>query len=85
MRNNSFMQYKIPTRMDVKNIRVEFIPSYEKSHPFGAKSIGEMVINTPCVTIANAVYNGIGVRIREMPITPEKIAMALAERSEENE
>lgn len=85
MRNNSFMQYKIPARTDVKNIRVEFIPSYEKSHPFGAKSIGEMVINTPCVTIANAVYNGIGVRIREMPITPEKIAMALAERSEENE
>ena len=77
MRNNSFMQYKIPTRMDLKNIRVEFIPSYEKSHPFGAKSIGEMVINTPCPAIANAVYNAVGVRIREMPITPEKIAMAL--------
>ena len=77
MRNNSFMQYKIPARTDLKNIRVEFIPSYEKSHPFGAKSIGEMVINTPCPAIANAVYNAVGVRIREMPITPEKIAMAL--------
>ena len=81
MRNNSFMQYKIPARTDLKNIRVEFIPSYEKSHPFGAKSIGEMVINTPCPAIANAVYNAVGVRIREMPITPEKIAMALADEN----
>ena len=85
MRNNSFMQYKIPTRMDLKNIRVEFIPSYEKSHPFGAKSIGEMVINTPCPALANAVYNAVGVRIREMPITPEKIAMALAQKEEKEE
>lgn len=82
LRNNSFMQYKIPARTDVGKIRVEFAPSYEKSHPFGAKSIGEIVINTPCPAIANAVYNGLGLRFREMPITPEKIAMALAEKAE---
>lgn len=82
LRNNSFMQYKIPARTDVGKIRVEFAPSYEKSHPFGAKSIGEIVINTPCPAIANAVYNGVGLRFREMPITPEKIAMALAEKAE---
>lgn len=80
MRNNSFMQYKIPCRQDVKKIRVEFAPSYEKSHPFGAKSIGEIVINTPCPAIANAVYNAVGLRIKEMPITPEKIAMGLVEK-----
>lgn len=80
MRNNSFMQYKIPTRQDIGDIRVEFAPSYEKSHPFGAKSIGEIVINTPCPAIANAVYNAVGVRIREMPITPEKIAMGILEK-----
>lgn len=79
MRNNSFMQYKIPCRQDVKKIRVEFAPSYEKSHPFGAKSIGEIVINTPCPAIANAVYNAVGLRIKETPITPEKIAMGLLE------
>ena len=77
MRNNSFMQYKIPSRQDVGKIRVEFAPSYEKSHPFGAKSIGEIVINTPCPAIANAVYNAVGVRIREMPITPEKVLMGI--------
>ncbi len=80
MRNNSFMQYKIPCRQDVKKIRVEFAPSYEKSHPFGAKSIGEIVINTPCPAIANAVYHAVGLRIKEMPITPEKIAVGLLKK-----
>lgn len=82
MRNNSFMQYKIPSRQDVGKIRVEFAPSYEKSHPFGAKSIGEIVINTPCPAIANAVYNAVGVRIREMPITPEKVLMGILEKTD---
>ena len=82
MRNNSFMQYKIPSRQDVGKIRVEFAPSYEKSHPFGAKSIGEIVINTPCPAIANAVYNAVGVRIREMPITPEKVLMGILEKAD---
>ena len=81
MRNNSFMQYKIPSRQDVGKIRVEFAPSYEKSHPFGAKSIGEIVINTPCPAIANAVYNAVSVRIREMPITPEKVLMGILEKN----
>jgi putative selenate reductase molybdopterin-binding subunit len=77
MANNSLMQYKIPSRLDVGKIRVEFKPSYEKSHPFGAKSIGEIVIDTPCPAIANAVYNAVGLRVEEMPIKPEKIAMEL--------
>ena len=81
LRNNSFMQYKIPSRTDIRKIRVDFAPSYEKSHPFGAKSIGEIVINTPCPAIANAVYHAVGVRVQEMPIKPEKIAMALAENA----
>ncbi len=75
------MQYKIPSRTDIRKIRVDFAPSYEKSHPFGAKSIGEIVINTPCPAIANAVYHAVGVRVQEMPIKPEKIAMALAENA----
>lgn len=77
LRNNSFMQYKIPTRQDFGDIRVEFRPSYEESGPFGAKSIGELVIDTPCPAIANAIYHATGVRVRELPITPEKIAMGI--------
>lgn len=77
IRNNSFMQYKIPNRMDIPSVRIAFESSYEKTGPFGAKSIGELVIDTPCPAIANAVYNATGVRIRELPITPEKVAMGI--------
>ena len=84
LRNNSFMQYKIPTRQDFGQIRVDFRCSYEKSGPFGAKSIGELVIDTPCPAIANAVYNATGIRVRELPITAEKIALGILEKELEN-
>ena len=72
---NSFLQYKIPTRVDVGRIRVEFDCSYEDAGPFGAKSIGEVVINTPLPAIADAVYNATGKRFFELPITPEMVVM----------
>ena len=61
-------------------IHVQFCPSYEPTGPFGAKSIGEVVINTPAPAIANAVYNATGLRFRELPITAEKILLALREK-----
>ena len=76
---NSFMQYKIPTRLDMGKLRIEFESSYEKTGPFGAKSIGEIVINTPCPAIAHAIYNATGIWLRDLPMTPEKILMALPE------
>ncbi len=72
---NSLMQYKIPTRWDIGHINVEFESSYEGTGPFGAKSIGEVVINTPGPAIADAIYNATGKRFYELPITPEKIIM----------
>lgn len=80
MLNDSFMQYKIPSRLDVGNIRIDFEPSYEPSGPFGAKSIGELVINTPAPAIANAVYNASKVNIRKLPITSEKIVMGMLKK-----
>lgn len=77
--NNSFMQYKIPTRLDVGTIRVDFESSYEPTGPFGAKSIGEVVINTPSPAIAGAILNGVGVSIRDLPITAEKVYNAMQE------
>ena len=74
---NSFMQYKIPTRLDMGHLRVEFESSYEPTGPFGAKSIGEIVINTPSPAIAHAIYRATGVWHRELPITPEKMLMAM--------
>lgn len=76
---NSFMQYKIPTRLDMGRLRVEFESSYEQSGPFGAKSIGEIVINTPSPAIAHAIYNATGSWLRDLPMTPEKVLMSLPE------
>ena len=77
---NSLFQYKIPARVDIGKIRVEFENSYEGEGPFGAKSIGEVVINTPLPAISDAIRNAVGKRFYELPITPEKIAMAALER-----
>ena len=74
---SSFMQYKLPTRLDVGRLHVEFEHSYEPTGPFGAKSIGEIVINTPAPAIAHAIYRATGVWHRELPITPEDIAMSI--------
>lgn len=73
MASNSFMQYKIPTRKDVGRVRIAFEESYEPTGPFGAKSIGEVVANTPPPAIAQAIYNAVGVREHHLPITPEKV------------
>lgn len=77
---NSLFQYKIPARVDIGKIRVEFENSYEGEGPFGAKSIGEVVINTPLPAISDAIRNAVGKRFYELPITPEKIAMAAMEK-----
>ncbi len=73
---NSLMQYKIPTRLDMGKLHVEFENSSEPTGPYGAKSIGEVVINTPAPAIAHAIYRATGVWHRSLPITPEKILMA---------
>ena len=76
---NSFFQYKIPTRLDMGKLQVEFEASYEPTGPFGAKSIGEVVINTPSPAIAQAVARATGVWHRTLPITPEKVLMGMEE------
>ncbi|MDD2957268.1 MAG: xanthine dehydrogenase family protein molybdopterin-binding subunit [Lachnospiraceae bacterium] len=77
LRNNSFMQYKIPTRLDMGRLRVEFESSYEPTGPFGAKSIGEIVINTPAPALAHAIANATGAWLKELPFTSEKIYKAM--------
>lgn len=77
LRYDSLMQYKIPARTEVGEIRIEFEESYEPTGPFGAKSIGEVVINTPAPAIAEAVFQAVGVRMRQLPLTPEKVFRAM--------
>ncbi|MEG0300746.1 MAG: molybdopterin cofactor-binding domain-containing protein [Cetobacterium sp.] len=75
--SDSLMQYKIPSRIECKNIRVEFSNSYEQTGPFGAKSVGEVVINTPAPAIVDAIYRATKVRVRTLPATSEKILMGI--------
>lgn len=85
LKNRNFMNYKIPSRLDTGTVHVEFAPSYESTGPFGAKSIGEVVINTPGPAIADAVYNATGLRFRTLPITAEQVFMGLHQRDEHPE
>lgn len=75
-RENSLMQYKIPARNDIGHIHVVFESSYEGTGPFGAKSVGEVVINTPLPAVADAIYHATHKRFYELPITREQIALA---------
>lgn len=80
---NNLMQYRIPSRKEIRNLQVEFAKSYESSGPYGAKSVGEIGIDTPPAAIANAIQNAIGVRIRSLPMTSEKIYEAIMTLKEE--
>jgi len=80
LHTNSFMQYKIPCRKDIGRIHVAFEECFEPTGPFGAKSVGEVVANTPAPAIVHAVYNAVGVRINRLPITPEKVFLGLQDK-----
>ncbi|MBC7958826.1 MAG: xanthine dehydrogenase family protein molybdopterin-binding subunit, partial [Vallitaleaceae bacterium] len=81
---NNFMNYNIPTRREITNLHVEFADSYDEAGPYGAKSVGEIGIDTPPAAIANAVYNATGLRFSELPITSEKVLMGLLKNKELN-
>ena len=80
IQNNSFMQYRMPTRMDLGQIKGGFEPSYEPNGPFGAKSIGELVIDSPAPAIAHAIYNATGIWLRDLPMTAEKLYKAMRKK-----
>ena len=82
LRESSLFTYRLPTRLDTGRINVEFEHSYEPTGPFGAKSIGEVVINTPGPALAQAIYRATGVWYRELPILPEHILLAKPEERE---
>jgi xanthine dehydrogenase molybdenum-binding subunit len=73
-----FLDYKMPTAVEMpRKIDSIFIETDEPTGPFGAKSLGECCVITPAPAIANAIYDAIGVRFAQLPITPEKILRGL--------
>ena len=80
MTNDSFLHYRIFSMRDKPELVTILVPSYEKTGPYGAKSVSEICINGPCPAISNAIYNAVGVRLREIPFTPEKVWRAMKNR-----
>jgi 4-hydroxybenzoyl-CoA reductase alpha subunit len=79
--NASLGEYKIPTSLDMPGIETIIVESHEPNGPFGAKEVGEGAIMPTIPAILNAVYDAIGVRIPELPLTPERVFLALKEKS----
>ena len=78
--NPGFLDYKILTFADMPPVQTIIADTYEPTGPFGAKGVGEGVTNPVAPAVANAIYNAIGVRITDLPITAEKILKALADQ-----
>ena len=77
VRNPSLFDYKIPGMLDVPLMDIILVESYEPTGPMGAKSVGEIGINGPIPTIANAIYDAVGIRLTETPFTPERVLKAM--------
>jgi xanthine dehydrogenase molybdenum-binding subunit len=75
--SDNFTTYKISSSPDIPEIEVIIVEEPTPSGPFGAKSVGESGLVAIAPAIANAIYDAIGIRIKELPITPEKILQAL--------
>jgi xanthine dehydrogenase molybdenum-binding subunit len=75
--NANYVDYKMPTVKDVPPMQAVIVETDEKNGPFGAKGIGEPGLVPTAPAIANAIYDAVGVRIRDLPITPEKVLAAL--------
>ena len=81
----SFSEYKMPTAMDAPKFSVASVLAPEPVGPFGAKGAGESSTCATLPAIANAIADAIGVRIKDLPITPEKIVKAIEEKRRSDE
>ncbi len=79
--NGNFTDYRMPTISDVPPISTSFVEVPDPFGPFGAKSLGELTLAGAAPAIANAIYDATGVRLKELPFTPEKVLMALRKKS----
>ncbi|MCH7654308.1 MAG: xanthine dehydrogenase family protein molybdopterin-binding subunit, partial [Chloroflexi bacterium] len=81
MLNSSFLDYRMPTTLDVPMIDAVLVEVPNPGHPFGVRGVGEVPLVPPMAAIANAIYDAIGVRMYELPMSPGKIVAAMREKS----
>lgn len=84
MFNPNFAEYKIPTALDMPKVTPIIVESNEPYGPYGAKEVGEGAIMPTIPAILNAVYDATGIRFRELPLTPERVYMALKNKKRNN-
>ncbi len=76
----SFADYHVPVNLDMANVEVVFLPEEDKiANEMGVKGIGELGITSVAASITNAIFNATGKRMRDLPVTPEKLIMAQME------
>ena len=80
MKNNSFLDYRIPTSLDLPMIDPIIIEVNNPNHPFGVKGVGESNIVPPLAAISHAVFNATGKRVYELPMNPESISRIINEK-----
>lgn len=85
IKNQNFNDYIIPTSKDVPKVNVIFVEETEDSGPYGAKGLGEPSMISTAPAIINAIYDAVGVRIYDLPASPEKILRALADKRKKHE
>jgi CO/xanthine dehydrogenase Mo-binding subunit len=83
VRNPAFVDYKLFSCLDMPEMTTILVESHEPTGPYGAKSVGEIATNCPAPAIANALFDALGIRIRSLPITPEKVLLALEDNAAE--
>ena len=83
--NHSLLEYKLPTALQTPEIKCTIVETIDPRGPFGAKEVGEGPTCPVAPAIANAIYDAVGVRIKDLPITPEKVLRALEERDKDKE
>jgi nicotinate dehydrogenase medium molybdopterin subunit len=81
VRNPQFTDYVLPTALDVPEIVTALVERPEPTGPFGAKGIGEPSLLPTAPAIVNAIQDAVGVRLRDLPVTPEKVLLALQDQS----
>jgi CO/xanthine dehydrogenase Mo-binding subunit len=78
--NPSFLDYRLPTALDMPKIETVIVETADPEGPFGAKGVGEMGGTPTAAAIANAVYDAVGVRMMQLPMTGERVLRALKEK-----
>ena len=82
LQNASLLDYRIPTSVDVPTIDTEIIEVPSSDHPYGIRAVGQVPIVPPAAAVANAIYDAVGIRLCELPMTPERIYQKLREEWE---